>query len=245
MEKNENEISLTSEIIIDDFYDDEKRIYKESRSRRKINSSSVRKIYASKSKQRLKGAILDYSDIITIDYFTVEDPNSNKNINSNQKERSITSQQQICKRERERNNNRVKIDSFYDDEYKLRKTNSSEQERAFLKKLYNKLETKRKFEKEEKTKEFKISIAIRIKDDINREEKIFKIGNEIDKIKSIARNIIHFSINDMTVVTEEKEKNIIRKKFNNQEVKQIKMKINKFSNKIKVRHYFNHSRIVR
>ena len=230
MEKNENEISLTSEIIIDDFYDDEKRIYKESRSRRKINSS-VRKIYASKSKQRLKGGILDYSDIITIDYFTVEDPNSNKNTNQNQKERSVTSQQQISKRER--NNNRVKIDSFYDDEYKLKKTNtSSEKERAFLKNLYNKLETKRKFD--EKTKEFKISIAIRIKDDINREEKIFKIGNEIDKIKSIARNIIHFSINDMTVVTQEKEKNIIRKKFNNQEVKQIKMKINKFSNKIKV-----------
>lgn len=229
MEKNEKEISLTSEIIIDDFYDDEKRIYKESRSRRKINSSVTRKIYSTKSKQRLKGGILDYSDIITIDYFTIEDPNSNQN----QKERSVTSQQQICKRERERNNNRVKIDSFYDDEYKLRKTNTSEKERAFLKKLYNKLETKRKFD-EEKTKEFKISIAIRIKDDINREEKIFKIGNEIDKIKSIARNIIHFSINDMTVVTEEREKKIIRKKFNKQEVKQIKMKINKFSNKIKV-----------
>lgn len=236
MEKNEKEISLTSEIIIDDFYDDEKRIYKESRSRRKINSSVTRKIYASKSKQRLKGGILDYSDIITIDYFTIEDQNSNsnqnQNQNQNQKERSVTSQQQISKREK-RNNNRVKIDSFYDDEYKRKKTNSSENEKAFLKNLYNKLDTKRKFD-EEKTKEFKISIAIRIKDEMNREEKIFKIGNEIDKIKSIARNIIHFSINDMTVVTKEMEKKTIRKRFNNQEVKQIKMKINKFSNKIKV-----------
>lgn len=196
MDLNEKEITLTSEIILNDYYDDgDQNRFNETnvRSSRKINSIRI-KI----KKKRLK-EVLEIGDVVTIDYFTVEEHNVPK-------QKSITSQ--INKERSTSTADKIKVDAFNADKIK-RKTNS-ERDNKFLNDLYTKLESKRKLQEEEKKpKEYKISIFIKISDELKNEEKTFKINrieNVVDNIKDIAKTILHYSLNNRMLTNADEEK---------------------------------------
>lgn len=202
MDVDEREITLTSEIIWNDFYDDENNKYTETniRSTRKINSVLIRI-----RKKQFK-ELLELGDVVTIDYFTVEN-------NELSKQRSITS---LINKERPKiRDNKIRIESLNENK-KIRKINE-EKEKSILNSLYTKLESKRKTNYE-KPKDYKISISIKVSDDIKNEEKTFKINkleNVVQNIKNIAKTIINYSISDRILLEKQLKESIIYKPLTN------------------------------